>query len=61
MSAVQDNVRSLTLRRPQRTIMRSLFDEMERMMGDSWGWPLRIRPFPKGTTQEPRRIQIEVK
>lgn len=45
MSTVQDNERSLALRRPQRTGMRSLFEEMDRMMGDSWGWPLRIRPF----------------
>ncbi len=61
MSTVQDNERSLALRRPQRTVMRFLFDEMDRTMGNSWGWPLRIRPFPKGTAQEPRRIQIEVK
>ncbi len=25
--------------------MRSFFDDFDRLMGGSWGWPLRIRPF----------------
>ena len=34
--------------------MRSLFDEFDRLMGGSWGWPLRIRPLTDsfGSTYE---------
>lgn len=45
MSTGQDNERYLAPRRPQGTGMRSLFDEMDRVIGNSWDWPLRIRPF----------------
>lgn len=47
MTTVQENNRSLAPRRPQPTGMRSLFEEMDRMMGDSWGWPFRMRPFAR--------------
>ena len=45
MSDRQEQTRSVVQSRPRSRGMGSLFADFDRMMGGSWGWPPRIRPF----------------
>ena len=54
MDESREQVRGMVPVKASRGGMRSLLDEFDRLMGGSFGWPLRIRPFTHslGSTYE---------